>query len=79
MSAPVKTVCPVSREEFRQKAEPITLTVAGTTIVMDPREFSTGSLGWNASQKVTVVIDGKRVTCQLGLNLTLANSKELPQ
>lgn len=75
MSA-VKSVCPITREEFRQAAEPVSLTLNGTTVVMEPREFSTGSLGWNANLKIMVKIGGQSVPCQLGVNLTMIGSKE---
>ena len=44
-----------------------------------PREFTTGSLGWNISSKMTIMIDDKPVTVQVGLNLTIVGSKELPK
>lgn len=74
-----KTACPVSRAEFREKAQPITFTLCGVTVEMEPKEFSTLSLGWNANKKFAVKIGDKRVTCQLGLNLTLVGSKGLPR
>ncbi len=42
-----------------------------------PREFTTGSLGWNISSKMTMMIDDKPVTVQVGLNLTVVGSKDL--
>lgn len=72
----VKTKCNVTREEFRQKAGPIDGKVGNTAIVLEAKEFSTGSLGWFANGKVTVEVGGKRVMCQLGLNLTILGSKD---
>ena len=44
---------------------------------MAPREFSTKSLGWNASAKAEFdLTPSTPVKCQLGVNLTIANSKE---
>ena len=43
------------------------------------KEFSTGSLGWYLNGKATLEIDGKPVQVQIGLNLTLVGSKELPK
>jgi hypothetical protein len=74
-----KTPCAVTRQEFRDNAKRIAVSIAGKNFDVDPKEFSTGSLGWNLNDKLTVEIGGKRVTCQVGLNLTLVNSKELPQ
>ena len=71
--------CPVSREEFRAQAAPVAVSVGGQSLVAAPKEFSTGSLGWNINDKVTVEIAGKSVTVQIGLNLTIVGSKELPK
>jgi hypothetical protein len=43
------------------------------------KEFSTGSLGWYLNGKTTIEIDGKPVAVQIGLNLTIVGSKELPK
>jgi hypothetical protein len=74
-----KTQCPITREEFRQKAKPVEITIAGSTMQVPVKEFSTGSLGWYLNNKTTIEIDGKHVTVQIGLNLTIVGSKELPQ
>jgi hypothetical protein len=42
------------------------------------KEFSTGSLGWYLNGKVSVEIDGRPVAVQIGMNLTIVGSKELP-
>ena len=36
-------------------------------------------VGWNVNDKVSIEIDGKPVTVQIGMNLTIVGSKELPQ
>lgn len=71
-----KTTCPVSRTEFRNSAKPTLLKLGSKDLVAKVMEFSTGSLGWNVNDKVEVEIGGKRVMCQLGLNLTIIGSKE---
>jgi hypothetical protein len=43
------------------------------------KEFSTGSLGWYLNGKTTIEVNGKPVTVQIGMNLTIIGSKELPQ
>jgi hypothetical protein len=73
-----KTPCPITREQFRKGAKPATITVNGTPMVAMPKEFSTGSLGWYLNGKTTMEVDGKNVEVQLGFNLTIVNSKELP-
>ena len=55
------------------------VTIAGNQLAADVKEFSTGSLGWYLSGKTQIEIDGVRVQVQIGLNLTIAGSKELPK
>ena len=74
-----KTNCPISRQEFRDNAKPIKVMIGETPILADVKEFSTGSLGWYANGKISVEINGKPVSVQIGLNLTIVGSKELPQ
>lgn len=54
----------------------ITVVVGGqeSTLIADPREFSTGSLGFYAQGKV-LDKDGRRF--QVGVNVTLVGSKDL--
>lgn len=79
-----KTVCPISREQF-MKAAPVIKVDIGSgdksigSFVAGPREFSTDSLGYNISGKFTMVIDGKAVEFQVGMNVTAIGSKELPK
>jgi hypothetical protein len=74
-----KTTCPITRKEFRDGAKPLTIVIEGNSMTADPKEFSTGSLGWYLNNKANVEIDGKRVTVQIGMNLTIVGSKELPK
>ena len=74
-----KTVCPVTRKEFIEKAKPVEVVIDGNKMIGAPREFATGSLGWNISSKMTLMVGDKPVTVQVGLNLTLVGSKELPK
>ena len=73
-----KTTCPITRAQFRAKAKPVTVNIAGVSHDAEVKEFSTGSLGWYVNGKTTVEIDGVRVPVQIGLNLTIVGSKELP-
>jgi hypothetical protein len=76
---PKKTVCPVTRPEFKDHAKPVNVTIGDMPVMTaPPREFSTGSLGWNLNSKTTMDIGGKQVTVQIGMNITLVGSKELP-
>src|SRR5437868_3182975 len=47
-----KTVCPISRAEFRGNAKPTSVTIAGSPLIADVKEFSTGSLGWYLNGKI---------------------------
>lgn len=38
--------------------------------------FASGSLGWNISDKMDMEIDGVPVKVQVGINITIVNSKE---
>ena len=73
-----KTHCPITRADFRTRAKPVTVTIAGVPLVAEVKEFSTGSLGWYLNGKTTVDVDGTPVSVQIGLNLTIVGSKELP-
>jgi hypothetical protein len=74
-----KTSCPVTREQFRTGAKAVPISIGGTTMLAEPKEFSTGSLGWYLNGKVVIEIDGTPVSVQVGLNLTVVGSKELPK
>lgn len=74
-----KTTCSISRPDFRAKAKPIAVTIGEQKLVAEVKEFSTGSLGWYLNGKTTIEIDGTPVSVQIGLNLTIVGSKDLPQ
>jgi hypothetical protein len=73
-----KTTCPITRTQFRAKAKPVSVTIGGHPHDAEVKEFSTGSLGWYLNGKTIIEIDGVRVPVQIGLNLTIVGSKELP-
>lgn len=73
-----KTYCPISRAQFRTKAKPVKVVIEGKEQDAEVKEFSTGSLGWYLNSKITLQIDGVNVPVQIGLNLTIVGSKELP-
>ena len=74
-----KTTCPITRDEFRSKAKPMSVVINNVPLQAEVKEFSTGSLGWYLNGKTSVEIDGKMVSVQIGLNLTIVGSKELPK
>lgn len=71
-----KAVSPISRDGFVASAEPMHVRIGDMPFLAIPKTFSTGSLGWNVNAKMPVVIDGKAVMVQVGLNLTIIGSKE---
>ncbi len=74
-----KTVCPVSRKDFLANAKPITVKIGEIPLTAEVREFSTGSLGWYLNGKTTIEVNGVPVPVQVGMNLTVIGSKELPK
>jgi len=72
-----KSICPITRAQFRNQAKPVTVSINDVPMVVPTKEFSTGSFGWYLNGKTTIEIDGKPVQVQLGLNLTVIGSKEL--
>lgn len=74
-----KTSCPITREQFREGAKAVPVSIAGSTMLAEPKEFSTGSLGWYLNGKTVIEINGVAVSVQIGMNLTIVGSKELPK
>jgi hypothetical protein len=71
-----KSPCPVSLSQFQEKAEPLKVVINGQEMVADVKAFSTGSFGWNINGKMTITVDGKPLSVQIGMNLTVVGSKE---
>jgi hypothetical protein len=74
-----KKICPISRNQFRMGAKDVPIQINATPLVAPPKEFATGSLGWNFNGQVTLEVNGVRVPCQVGVNITISGSKDLPQ
>jgi hypothetical protein len=74
-----KTTCPISRQEFISHAKPIMIKIGEVPLAADVKQFSTGSLGWYLNGKTTVEVNGVPVSVQIGMNLTIVGSKELPK
>ena len=71
--------CTIDREQFRAHAQPVKVEINGTPFQAEVKEFSTGSFGWNLNTKVTLKVGESSVNVQVGLNLTVVGSKELPK
>jgi len=74
-----KTSCPISRSQFRANAKPVNVSINNVSMPALVKEFSTGSLGWYLNGKTMIEVDGVPVSVQIGLNLTIVGSKELPK
>jgi len=70
--------CPVTRASFREHAQPIKVEINGNSMMAEVKEFSTGSLGWYLNGKSVIDVGGKQVSVQIGMNITIIGSKELP-
>ena len=73
-----KTSCPVTRTQFTSKAKDLPVSISGQPIQAVVKQFSTQSFGWYANGKVTITVDGVPCLCQVGLNITVIGSKDLP-
>ena len=73
-----KSSLPITRQQFRDAAKPVVVTINGKEFKVPRKEFSTGSLGWYLNDKMDIEIDGHEVKVQIGLNLTVVGSKDLP-
>ncbi len=75
----VKTTCPISHKHFKDNAKPIQITINGVPLMAEVKEFSTGSLGWYLNGKMSIDVGGTPVSVQIGMNLTIVGSKEIPK
>jgi len=74
-----KTTCPISRKDFLTHAKPIAVKIGEVPLSAAVREFSTGSLGWYLNGKTSIEVNGVPLAVQIGLNITVVGSKELPK
>jgi hypothetical protein len=79
MAKSAKAALALTREQFRTHARPLPVVINGKELTAMAKEFSTGSLGWNVNDKMAVEVGGQTVMVQVGLNLTIIGSKDLPQ
>lgn len=71
-----KSTCPVSQTQFLEKAQPLEVTINGQPMLAEVKAFSTGSFGWYLNGKTVITVDGKPLSVQIGMNLTVVGSKE---
>ncbi|MEZ5966962.1 MAG: hypothetical protein R3F56_24200 [Planctomycetota bacterium] len=71
-----KSACPLSQSQFATAAEPLKVAINGQEMLAEVKVFSTGSFGWYLNGKIVVTVDGKPLSVQIGMNLTVVGSKE---
>lgn len=62
-----------TRKQLDDMRTAIQISIEGNPVIGSKREFSSGSVGYNANGKV--IIDG--VVCQVSCNITAVGSKQL--
>lgn len=68
-----------SRRAFRENAKQLKVSLGSKEVgVMDPRQHSTGSLGWRLDQKVQIKVGDHYVWAQVTTSVVLIGSKDLP-
>lgn len=65
----------ITRKAFLAAAKALTVTIDGFPMGAEVKEFSTGSYGWNINAKASIKVGDQAVPVQVGLNLTVVNSK----
>jgi hypothetical protein len=65
----------ISKADFLKDAKSVTMVVDGTSYTLEPKEFSTGSLGWGYHGKLGIKVGDKTVKVQGSVNLTVIGSK----
>ena len=68
-----------TRKHFKEHAKPLEVKIGDNGFLCEVKEFSTGSLGWYLNGKMVINMGGTPVSVQIGLNLTVVGSKELPK
>lgn len=71
--------CPISKNDFLESAEEILMVINDKPVEMRPKQFSTGSFGWNASTRMHVTVGGIPLTVQMSSNVTVLKSKDAPE
>jgi hypothetical protein len=68
-----------TKQSLVEKCKAIPANIDGQTLMGEPKVFSTGSVGWYINGKALVTLaNGEKVWAQVGCNVTIVGSKELP-
>ena len=66
----------MTRKEFIKAAKSHTIELDGVEVVVEPKKFSTGTVGWFSNEKRDFKLkNGKTVRCQVQLQLFVCGSK----
>jgi hypothetical protein len=65
-----------TKTEFMSQAQAFEIQVGDQKLLMEPKKFSTGSVGFFSNGKVTMNVGGKLVKMQANVMLTAIGSKE---
>lgn len=67
------------REQFQDNEVPALSFSApnGAKFEAQAREFSTGSFGWRADGKITIVVNGKPLQVSVNANFIVSKSKDM--
>jgi hypothetical protein len=69
--------CPMEAPEFLEHATPLVGVIAGQPISLEPQAFSSGAFGYYANLKLNVLVNGKPLTLQVSVPMTVIGSKKL--
>lgn len=73
-----KTVCSITRKAFLGSATPLPVAIGKSKAVANPKHFSTGSVGYCLTGKMLLPVGKQRLAVQVGINVTVVGSKDLP-
>lgn len=69
----------ISRKDFNQHAKPVEMKFDGVEQTpLKPRQFRTGSFGWQSNQMTWIKVNGKNLLCRVTMSVTVVGSKLVP-
>lgn len=72
-----KTACPITRSHFAAHAKAMVGKIAESLFGLSPNaRFSTGSMGWQSSSRMTLDVGGVPADCMVNVIVTVIGSKE---
>ena len=69
----------MTRATLLDKAQLFKVVINGIPMTAEVKPFSTGPLDWHLTGKTNLKVGKKSVSIQIGMNLTIVGSKELPK